>query len=58
MVDLLRRNNSREVLELYEGAVEWGVDPYLIATDIEEDGSTGGRDVDGGVFLINTVSGG
>ena len=58
VVDLLRRSSSREVWELYEGAVEWGVNPYLTASDIEEDGSTGGRDVEGGVFLINTLSGG
>ena len=58
IVQLQRRNGSHVITEVYEGTVEWGVEPYLLAADIEEDGGTGGTEVEGNVHLIRIDTGG
>ena len=58
VVQLQRRNDSHVIAEVYKGAVEWGVEPYLLAADIEEDGGTSGTEVEGNVHLIRSDTGG
>ena len=58
VVQLQRRNASQEATEVYEGPVEWGVGPYLLVADIEEDGDAGGREMEGSVYLIRAATGG
>ena len=55
VVQLLRSNRSREVWEVYEGAVDWGTRPYLLVSDIEEDGATSTTEVQGNISLLTTV---
>ena len=53
---LQRSEGSSEVWELYDGAIEWGTAPYLMASDIEQDGETGLIQLEGDITLLTTVT--
>ena len=54
VVQLLRENTSLEITELYKSAVVWGVQPSLLATDIEADGVIAAGGIRGNVTLLRT----
>ena len=55
---LQRSEGSSEVWGLYDGAIEWGTAPYLMASDIEQDGETGLIQLEGNITLLTTVTSG
>ena len=54
IVQLYRKNGSLEITELYESEVVWGVQPSLIASDIEADGAIATGGIYGSVILLHT----
>ena len=59
VVQLYRSSQSQvEVWEMYRGPVEWGLQPLLLVSDIEEDGTTttATRELEGSICLLTTVS--
>lgn len=54
VVQLYRKNGSLEIAELYESEVVWGVQPSMIASDIEADGGIATSGIYGNVVLLHT----
>ena len=53
---IMKAERSLEASKLYEGAIDWGVGAYLLATDIERDGETALVEVEGEIYLLSIVS--
>ena len=53
----LHRNNSNpmEVWELYKGPLDWGNQPSLLVSDIEEDGTVATREMEGDIYLLTIM---
>ena len=53
IVQLYRKNALLDITELYDSEVVWGLQPSLIASDIEADGAIATGGIYGSVILLH-----